>query len=198
MKDINLPSPIKKLFIIHHSPAPRLGLRSHFGEGGSLGAVGSFIIGHQGQSLIEIIIAMAVAVVIVISLVGLTIVSLRNSQFARSQTAATKLTQEAMEKIRLWRDTSWTDFSSKVGNTYLLGNNCQLSPSFSCATILSACPITGNETSLINDQFLRCATLAAAGTDRINVTVATVWRDSKGVHQSSASSIFSNPSAWAK
>lgn len=151
-----------------------------------------------GQSLIEMIIAMSVAVIIVISLVGLTIVSLKNSQFAKSQTTATKLTQEAMEKIRQWRDTNWTDFSSKVGQTLVVSGNCQLSPTFSCASTLSTCPIIGNEASLINSQFLRCATLADAGADQINVTVLTVWQDSAGIHQSSASSIFSNPNSWSR
>src|SRR3989344_4339735 len=63
-----------------------------------------FQISNKGQSLAELIIVMAVAVVVVGALVFATIATTRNAQFAKNQAQATKLAQEGIEKVRIGRD----------------------------------------------------------------------------------------------
>lgn len=59
---------------------------------------------EKGQTLIELIVVMAVAVVIIGALVFVTISSLRNAQFSKNQSQATKLAQEGLERLRSARD----------------------------------------------------------------------------------------------
>src|SRR3989344_3619732 len=67
-----------------------------------------FQISNKGQSLAELIIVMAVAVVVVGALVFATIATTRNAQFAKNQAQATKLAQEGIEWVRIGRDRSPT------------------------------------------------------------------------------------------
>lgn len=77
-----------------------------------------------GQTLIELVIVIAVLVLIIGALVSATIASLRNAQFSNNLTQATKLAQEGIEKVRSSRDrnktisfgtiTSWNGSSSSL------------------------------------------------------------------------------------
>lgn len=58
----------------------------------------------KGQTLIELVIAVAVIAMVAGALVFATIASLRNAQLAKNQAQATKLAQEGIEKVRTGRD----------------------------------------------------------------------------------------------
>lgn len=58
----------------------------------------------KGQTLMELVIVVAVIVIVVGALVFATIASLRNAQFAKNQAQATKLAQEGIERVRSIRD----------------------------------------------------------------------------------------------
>ena len=60
--------------------------------------------GERGQTLLELVVVVAVIIVVVGALVFATIASLRNASFAKNQTQATKLAQEALERVRTGRD----------------------------------------------------------------------------------------------
>lgn len=64
---------------------------------------------QNGQSLIEMVIVIAVGVLVASALVFATIASLRNSQFAKNQSIATKLAQEGLEAVRNIRDRNIED-----------------------------------------------------------------------------------------
>lgn len=59
---------------------------------------------QKGQTLMELIVVMAVAIMVIGALTFATIASLRNAQFAKSQSQATKLAQEGLERVRSGRD----------------------------------------------------------------------------------------------
>ncbi len=61
-----------------------------------------------GQTLIEVVIAMGISVLILVTLVSGVTVSLRNIQFANNKAQATKYAQEAFEAVRSIRDRDWT------------------------------------------------------------------------------------------
>ncbi|MDQ3098433.1 MAG: hypothetical protein M3Q44_01685 [bacterium] len=61
-------------------------------------------INQEGQSLVEVVIALGIAVIIVIAFTNATITSVRNSQFSKNQNLATKYAQESLELIRAVRD----------------------------------------------------------------------------------------------
>lgn len=59
---------------------------------------------EKGQTLLELIVVISVAVIVVGALVFAIIASLRNAQFSKNQSQATKLAQEGIEKVRSIRD----------------------------------------------------------------------------------------------
>ncbi len=67
-----------------------------------------------GQSMFELIIALAIGIIIVTAVVVVASNSVRNSSFSKNNAAATRYAQEGMEWLRGQRDQSWTTFSSKA------------------------------------------------------------------------------------
>src|SRR5689334_17998405 len=74
------------------------------------------LINQKGQTLLELIVVMAVSVIITGALVFAIISSLRNAQFAKNQAQATKLAQEEIEKVRSLRDRRTTFPAYQMGN----------------------------------------------------------------------------------
>lgn len=64
--------------------------------------------GRKGQSLVELIVVVAVIVIVVGALVFATIASIRNASFAKNQAQATKYAQEGLERVRSGRDRTYT------------------------------------------------------------------------------------------
>ena len=59
---------------------------------------------ERGQSLVELVIVIAVVAIVVGGLVFATIASIRNATLAKNQAQATKYAQEALERVRTARD----------------------------------------------------------------------------------------------
>lgn len=59
---------------------------------------------QKGQSLLEVTIAIGIAVLVISALTVTTLIGLRNSQFAQNQVQATKYAQEGLEKVKYMRD----------------------------------------------------------------------------------------------
>lgn len=57
-----------------------------------------------GQSLMELVVVIAVIIIVIGALVFATIASLRNAAFSQNQAQATKLAQEGLEWVRTGRD----------------------------------------------------------------------------------------------
>ena len=68
---------------------------------------------NKGQTLVEVVLAVAVASLVLIGLTRATIVALRNAQFAKNQALATQYAQEGMESLRKCRDQTPNDFWSQ-------------------------------------------------------------------------------------
>lgn len=114
---------------------------------------------EEGQSLIEVVIALAVAIVAILALVRATVTSIRNADFARNRALATKYAQEALEKVRSYKvEHTWQDFT----------DNCESIPLDSPPSPFSA-------------PSLACS-LPAEDTCEVRVTVS--WTDASGLHQS--------------
>ena len=96
---------------------------------------------ESGQTLMELVVVIAVSTIVIGALVFATIASLRNVQFSKNQSQATKLAQEAIERLRASRDrnrpisnflpvTSWNGSGSgdAIWDQHISGNtdaNCE-------------------------------------------------------------------------
>src|SRR5437879_249242 len=58
----------------------------------------------NGQTLIEVIVALGVAVILAVSLITTSLITQKAARSARNNTQATKLAQEYIEQIRVYRD----------------------------------------------------------------------------------------------
>ena len=59
---------------------------------------------ESGQTLVELIVVIAVGIIIAVSLTFAAVSTIRNNQFAKSSIQATKLAQEALEQVKIGRD----------------------------------------------------------------------------------------------
>ncbi len=134
------------------------------------------MIRKNGQSLIEVIVAMAVAIIITSGLLVAVIVAVRNSQFAKNQVQATKFAQEGMENARQERDSDWDTFWAKGGTTY-------------GPTVLGTGSVNFYRNTMYED-------ISGGANDKMKVTVNVSWTDTVGTHQSELVSYFTKPLKW--
>ena len=128
---------------------------------------------EKGQSLIEVIAALAIALLVLLALVRVTIVSMRNANFAKNQALATQYAQEAMEWIRTQRDADWSNLTE---GTYCLSD--------SLSWLTGSCGYT------LEGIFKREAFLTSQGTDKFQVLVAVSW--ASGAHKSELTSYLTS------
>lgn len=123
----------------------------------------------RGDTLIEVLIAMAIAVVVVTSITTLGISSLNNAKFVASQDQATKYTQEGMEVVRRIRSNNYALYATYDG-IYCLAKN---------STTLSATACTSPN---IDNQYVRSVEIRpddGCGTDLSHTVVRVSWTDGK-------------------
>lgn len=130
---------------------------------------------EEGQSLIEVIVALAVAVLVILALVRVTVTSIRNSGFARNRALATRYAQEAIEKVRAFRDqNSWQFFTA------------------SCESIPESPPspftLSPPPDCYIPETTNNCSESA----DSCEVKVTVSWTDAQGTHKSELTTRLTN------
>ena len=167
---------------------------------------------EKGQTLLELIVVVAVSVIVVGALVFATIASLRNASFSKNQSLATKLAQEGIEKVRSARDrgdpiggnftisgvtiTSWQDpnlWTQQISPNCL--PNCYFkfgSSGFQHLTAASDIPSTA-EDPLGDGKFKRVIVLADDSTtyqQQKKITSIVRWTDFSGPHESRLTTIL--------
>lgn len=65
---------------------------------------------NKGQTLVESLLAIAVAVLVVTALVGVGISSMRAASFGKNQAEAVRLASQALEVLQSKRDADWGSF----------------------------------------------------------------------------------------
>lgn len=98
---------------------------------------------NGGYALLEILLAFAVAIVIIVGLIFLGASSVKAVTVNRASAEAGKIAQREVERLKLLRDTStWTDFTNAV-NSCSSPTNCYLSVVNGGVTVNS--PAQGSE-----------------------------------------------------
>lgn len=157
---------------------------------------------QKGQSLLEITVLLGVLLVIVTAIVTLTINGLRNSQFAKNQSQATKLAQEGLEIVRVMKtrdcpviassSLSWTSDSNSVWSANI---NSEVFRIRFDDTLCQLEPTTNGEIIGTNpqSQFRRRVRIlsdtgSTAPSKRVEVEVE--WNDASGKHTSNLVTIL--------
>lgn len=76
----------------------------------------------KGQTLIEVLIALAIAILVVAAIAIVILSALNNAQFSKNQNITTQYAQEGMEIVRNLRSSDWTSFKDLAlpPNSYCL------------------------------------------------------------------------------
>lgn len=141
---------------------------------------------NEGQSLFEVVLALALSTIIIVALVSLVSNSIRNAGYSRNKTYATRYTQEATEWLRGQRDADWDLFTTN----YLF---CPTPPQTQCLETLAwgNCGIC-SDTEFIESLFKREVSFTDIAADSVTVEVKTYWVDSQGTHEVRSSTILTD------
>lgn len=161
----------------------------------------------SGQSLVEILIALAVTAVVILALVVISLMGLKNAQFAQNQAKVTKYAQEAIDQIKTIRDRNGTvnfRYSTNTTSTFsdLWARNLNNDCSGSCYFNLSSDPspvLSGNyqvttAVDTLPDGFSRVIKIEdnsplAYQTEK-RIVVMVKWTDGAGNHESNVQTIL--------
>lgn len=139
----------------------------------------------SGQSLFEVVLAIAVIGLIVVGVVILSTNAIRNTTFARNKTLASRYAQEALEWVRNERNTDPVNFRSKIDafTTFCLDEDpitwtnvgvCSGSEYISGSNSIFKRQVVFSQTSQNNTK--------GESVVIINVAVTVTWVDSQGTH----------------
>src|SRR5689334_7621435 len=127
---------------------------------------------QAGQSFFEVVVAMAMVSIVLISLVSLTSVAVRTSVFARNQTEALGLTEQLSEWLNGEKTANWTTFKShSTAGTVCFSSLNWLTP--------GACQANNKVSGTI---FTRSATFTDNGNNSVTVDIQITWTDAQGTH----------------
>lgn len=127
---------------------------------------------NSGQSLVEVVVTLAIASLVIVALVFGATIGTRNAQFSRDQSRAMELNREASEWLRAEKGASWSSLWSKgssSGTTY-------------CFKDLNFDNQGNCDDELIDSKFTRQGTLTQSGSDKLEITITTSWTDPSGEH----------------
>lgn len=140
-----------------------------------------FAVKSRGQTMIEVVVAVGVAVMLCVSLITTSLVTQRTARSARNNTQATNLAQEYVEKLRIMRDRLGFDtLYPMISDTSL---NCMtINDSGDASTwTLVSCTDPGSSTILDSKTtFWRKIDFTNKTINKINFDVYVVWDDSSG------------------
>lgn len=150
---------------------------------------------HQkGQTLIEVLIAITLIVMVLITLVSALTLGIRNNKFARDATQAKDRSREAIEWIRNARaQMEWDAFYDMINDdgspvTYCL----QSLPGNTAATIALSDQACGATSYIPTTLFIRSATFTIVSVTEITAVVTVTWTDGGKTHQSTSTLILRN------
>ena len=153
---------------------------------------------ERGQTLIEVIIAIALCGLVLVGVAKLIASSFTNVDFSEEQVNASNIAQQGMAIIGNLHDTDYTTFQNHVGNTYCLGQNQDIT-TISASAVPCATPNAGPNPS--SYTYIRSIALqnggSCSGTNNVQVTVKVQWNDkdcgsSSYCHSSQLVSCYSN------
>jgi Tfp pilus assembly protein PilV len=131
---------------------------------------------ESGQSLFELVVAIAISALIIVAVVSLASTSIRNSDFSKNKSLAATYAQEATEWLRGQRDADINAFvtHAQAPTWCFSGLNWNLSGPCGSSDLISGTPFTRQATFTESVE---------SGKNVIQVDVTVSWRDAQGLHE---------------
>ncbi len=122
----------------------------------------------QGQSLVEVLIAIAIVTVVLITLVAAVVIALAGARFAKEKVKSNFLVQEGLEWVRSQRSAlGWEDFLTRASPTG--ARYCLASLNFDW---IGSCP----ESQIIDTLYTRELVLTVVSSTQVKIDVAVSWK----------------------
>jgi len=147
--------------------------------------VNGYMFARRGQTVVEVLVALAVAVILAVSLITTSLITQKSARTARNNTQATKLVQEYIEQIRVFRD--------RKGFVALSDGACfKIDDSFSDPKdwVLTPCP--GEQITLNNTVFTRTIAILASSPNVKLITATATWNETGVVQTVTTNTYLSN------
>ncbi|MDP2874215.1 MAG: hypothetical protein Q8N84_02915 [bacterium] len=140
---------------------------------------------ESGQSLVEAMIALGVAVIVIVALVNLSLVALRSSTVAQNQLTAKNLANQGLEIVRSLRDSGWSNLPEPPStDPYYLNSD---------KTALVTTPAEEIAKEATAGFFTREIYISNVGGDqKKQITCVVKWTDSSGGQQVAVSTYLTN------
>lgn len=139
----------------------------------------------HGQSLFELVVAIAISALIIVAIVSLTTNSIQNSNFSKNKARAATFAQQAMEWLRGQRDSNVDMFFNTYAtvSAYCLQDLVWTHPANN--------PATDCTTKINGTIFNRWVTFSGNWPAKeADITVS--WTDSQGLHNVTSATILSD------
>lgn len=132
----------------------------------------------SGQSLVEVVVSIGIAVILAISLITTSLVTQKSSRSARNNSQATKLVQEIFEQLRVLRDRRGFGALPNVGTNTCIDFNADNSiPSSWSWTAQPSCPYFETIPNSIFSRQIEFLNQGASNEKRL-ITVTVSWGES--------------------
>lgn len=145
---------------------------------------------ERGQSLFELVVAIAISALIIVTIVSLVSNSLRNSTFSRNKAEAASFAQEATEWLRTQRDTNTEAFIDNVAIPTWCFKTLSWSISNACLASQQILDAAGLPTPFLREGHF--ASTLVSGKTVIETDVVVSWTDSQGLHQVTSATNFTD------
>lgn len=145
-----------------------------------------------GQSMIEVIISVGVAVILAVSLITTSLVTQRSARSARNNAQATKLVQQNLEQVRIFRDRQGFDSLPQDASCYTLGTVDQDPQNWQFYTTWCSTDPQGEVITLDNTAFFRKIAVSSSGADKKLIAVTVSWTESGGTQSVVSQTILSS------
>jgi Tfp pilus assembly protein PilV len=143
---------------------------------------------QKGQSLFEVVLALGVIALILVAIISLTLVSVRNTNFTKNKSLATRYSEDTEEWLRIQKTSNWSQLTTYAA----VSKRCMPDLDWTTARIGSCDPVstTDNIAGTIFDREISLS----VNNQKTEVTadVSVSWTDAQGFHKSSSSVVFQN------
>ncbi len=142
---------------------------------------------EEGQSLFELVVAIAISALIIVAMVSLATNSIKNSNYSKNKALAASYAQETTEWLRGQRDSNIDSFIiSATTPNWCLANLAFTKPAVnpsSCTEVIAGTPFR---------RWVSFSISVLGGKNVVQATVTVSWTDSGGVHEVKSATNFSD------
>lgn len=148
-----------------------------------------------GQSLFEVVVALAISALIIGAIVSLTTNSIRNSTFSKNQSLAATYAQQATEWLRGQRDADITIFEAKASLPEAIDPKTNLVTWCFKDLSWSQPNVCSDTDTILGTPFIRQVTFNIDNSSPktlIAVDIKVSWSDSQGTHNITSATSFTD------